>query len=106
LELTTKFSNKELSMATALIKGYEGEFDPAQFKDLYQERIHKIIDAEMSNRIETKSAPAIPKTGAPDIMEQIRLSLAQLESKKRDTARKPVQKTQTVAKKRPQRTRA
>jgi len=25
-------------MATALIKGYEGDFDPNQFKDLYQER--------------------------------------------------------------------
>jgi non-homologous end joining protein Ku len=37
--LNTGFSNKELAMATALIKGYEGEFDPRQFKDLYQERI-------------------------------------------------------------------
>ena len=38
VELTTELSNKELSMATALIQGYEGEFDPTQFKDLYQER--------------------------------------------------------------------
>jgi DNA end-binding protein Ku len=42
VELTTEFSNRELSMATALIKGYEGEFDPTQFKDLYQERVRKI----------------------------------------------------------------
>jgi non-homologous end joining protein Ku len=34
LELSTEFTNKELSMATALIKGYEGRFDPQQFKDL------------------------------------------------------------------------
>ena len=47
LELTAEFSNKELSMATALIKGYEGDFDPTQFKDLYQERIRKIIDAQV-----------------------------------------------------------
>ena len=39
VELTTEFSNKELSMAAALIKGYEGGFDPTQFKDLYQERV-------------------------------------------------------------------
>jgi non-homologous end joining protein Ku len=89
----------------ALIKGYEGEFDPTQFKDLYQERIHKIIDAKMSNRIEAKPASASPATGAPDLMEQIRLSLAQLESKKRD-AKKPVHKTSAVAKKKPQRVRA
>jgi non-homologous end joining protein Ku len=36
LELTTEFRNKELSMAIALIKGYQGEFDPMQYKDLYQ----------------------------------------------------------------------
>jgi len=105
LELTNKFSNKELSVAMALIKGYEGEFDPTQFKDLYQERIHKIIDAKMSNRIEAKPASASPATGAPDLMEQIRLSLAQLESKKRD-AKKPVHKTSAVAKKKLQRVRA
>jgi DNA end-binding protein Ku len=108
LELTTEFSNKELSMATALVKGYEGEFDPTQFKDLYQERIRKIIDAEVSNRIETHRASSSPMTGAPNLMEQIRLSLAQIESKNPDATRskKPVRKTPTVAKKKPQRVRA
>ena len=108
LELTTEFSNKELSMATALIKGYEGEFDPTPFKDLYQERIQKIIDAEMSHRIETHAAPGSPRTSAPDLMEQIRLSLAEMESKKPDIkpSKKPVRKTPTVAKKKPQRVRA
>ena len=108
LELTSEFSDKELSMATALIKGYEGEFDPTQFKDLYQERIRKIIDAEASNRIETHPALTSPMRGAPDLMEQIRLSLAQIESKKADAkpSKKPVRPTPTVAKKKPQRVRA
>ena len=44
LDLLTEFSNKELSMAMALVKAYEGDFDPKQFKDLYQERIHEIIE--------------------------------------------------------------
>ncbi|MGA9392892.1 MAG: Ku protein [Candidatus Sulfotelmatobacter sp.] len=105
LELTTKFSDKELSMAIALIKGYEGEFDPTQFKDLYHERLHGIIDAELSNRIETKPAPTSPRTGAPNLMEQIRLSLAQMESKKRE-AKRPVQRAPTVTKNKPQRVRA
>ena len=101
LELTTVFSNKELSMATALVKGYEGEFDPTQFKDLYQERILKIIDAKVSNPIETHQAPTSPMRGAPELMEQIRLSLAQIKSKKPDAkpSKKPVRKTPTVAKK-------
>src|SRR5437762_6772452 len=32
LDLTAEFSNKELSMATALVKGYQGDFNPEQFK--------------------------------------------------------------------------
>ena len=108
LELTAEFSNKELSMATALIKGYEGDFDPKQFKDLYQERISKIIEAQVDNRIEMDPAHAIPTSGAPDLMEQIRLSLAQIESKKPDAnpSKKPGRKALTVVKKKPQKVRA
>ncbi|MCU1303431.1 MAG: end-binding protein Ku [Candidatus Sulfotelmatobacter sp.] len=108
LELSTEFSEKELSMATALVKGYEGEFDPTQFKDLYQERIHEIIDSEMSNLIETRKMPTSPRRDAPDLIEQIRLSLAQIESKKPHAkpSKKPVHKTPTFAKKKPQRARA
>ena len=95
-------------MATALIKGYEGDFDPQQFKDLYQERISKIIEAQVDNRIEMDPAHAIPTSGAPDLMEQIRLSLAQIESKPPDAtpSKKPVRKTPMVAKKKFQRVRA
>jgi DNA end-binding protein Ku len=106
LESTPEFSDKELSMATALMKGYAGEFDPTQFKDIYQERIRKIIDAEVNNRIDMSPARTI--TGAPDLMEQIRLSLAQIESERSGakSSKKPVRKTATVAKKKPQGMRA
>ena len=108
LELTTEFSNKEMSMATALIKGYEGDFDPQQFKDLYQERIRTIIGAHVGDRIEMHPATTSLTKGAPDLMEQLRLSLAQLESKKHDAnpSKKPARKTATVVKKKPQRVRA
>jgi DNA end-binding protein Ku len=108
LELTAEFSNKELSMARALIKGYEGDFDPKQFKDLYQERISKIFEAQVDNRIELDPAHAIPTSRAPDLMEQIRLSLAQIESKKPDanSTKKPGRKALTVMKKKPQKVRA
>src|SRR5207302_6557159 len=108
LELPTEFSNQELSMATALVKGYEGEFDPSQFKNLYQERIRKIIDAAVSNHIEMHPAPTTPMRGAPDLIEQIRLSLTQIASNRPDAKlpKKPARKTPTVAKKKPQRVRA
>jgi len=104
----TAFTDKEVAMATALIKGYAGEFDPTQFKDLYQELIRKIIDAEVSNRIQMFPASRRQVTGAPDLMEQIRLSLAQIESKKSEakSSKKPVRKSATVAKKKPQRAHA
>ena len=107
LDLNTEFTDKELSMATALIKGYEGDFDPKQFKDLYQERLGKIIEAQVDNRMEMHAAPTIPKKGTPDLMEQIRLSLAQIESKKNvNPSKKPGSKALTVAKKKPQKARA
>ena len=107
-ELTTEFSHKELSMATALVKGYEGDFDPKQFKDLYQERIQKIIEARLGNTVEMPSAPASPASSGPDLMEQIRLSLAQLKSKKADAtpATKSTRKPPAVMKKKPQKVRA
>jgi DNA end-binding protein Ku len=107
LELTTEFSNKELAMAAALVKGYEGDFNPKQFKDLYQERIREIIEAQVKN-IEMHLAPTRPTSGAPDLMEQIRLSLAQIESKKPDANpfNKPVRKTTTAVKKKSQKIRA
>jgi DNA end-binding protein Ku len=102
------FTDKEVSMATALIKGYAGEFDPTQFKDLYQERIRKIIDAEVSNRIRMSPPPERRVAVVPDLMEQIRLSLAQIESKKSESksSKKPVRKSAMIAKKKPQRARA
>jgi DNA end-binding protein Ku len=108
IDLPAELSNKELSMATALVKGYEGDFDPEQFKDLYQERVRNIIEAQLDRRFEMHPAPSRPTSGAPDLIEQIRLSLAQIESKKADAnpSKKPARKTPTVAKKKPQRVRA
>jgi DNA end-binding protein Ku len=108
LDLTIEFSNKELAMATALVKGYEGDFDPKQFKDLYQERIRNIIEAQVDKRVEIHPASTRVTRGAPDLMEQIRLSLARIEPKKpdADSSKKPARKTPNLVKKKPQRVRA
>ena len=108
LNMLAEFSNKELSMATALVKAYEGDFDPKQFKDLYQERIREVIEAQVGNRIEMRPALTSPSGAAPDLLEQIRLSLAQIESKELDTnsSKKPSRKTPSIVKKKPQKVRA
>jgi DNA end-binding protein Ku len=108
LDLLSEFSNKELFMASALVKAYEGDFDPKQFKDLYQDRIREIIEAHSDNRVENRPAPTSPPTGAPDLIEQIRLSLAQIKSNKSDAdlSKKSPRKAPSVVKKKPQRVRA
>jgi hypothetical protein len=62
----------------------------------------------MDKRIEMHPAPTNLTIGAPDLMEQIRLSLAQIESKKPDVnpSKKPARKTVTLVKKKPQSVRA
>ena len=108
LDLLTEFSNKELFMASALVKAYEGDFDPKRFKDLYQDRVREIIEAQVNHRIGIYPAPETPTSDAPDLIEQIRLSLAQIKSKKTDadSPKKPIRRTATEAKKKPQKVRA
>jgi DNA end-binding protein Ku len=95
-------------MAVALIKGYSGEFNPEQFKDLYQERIHKIIEQTRSGNLQLQSASQKPASPVPDLMESIRLSLAEIESKKSESkpSKKPARKAAAVAKRKPQKARA
>jgi len=109
LDFESEFKEKELSMAGALIQGYAGTFEPEQFKDLYQERIHKVIAAQLSsNELRTPAALQQSTRPIPDIMESIRLSLAQIEAKKSPakTEKKSAQKSAPLAKKKPQKVRA
>jgi hypothetical protein len=71
-------------------------------------RIHKIIEAQITGIEQGKRpAPAKPPAKVPDLMEQIRLSLAQIEAKKPRTKepKKQAQKS-TPVKKKPQKVRA
>jgi hypothetical protein len=81
---------------------------PSSFKTYTKQRIRKIIEAHVGDRIEMHPAPKSPASRPPDLIEQIRLSLAQLESKRTDASpsKKPTRKTPTIGKKKPQRVRA
>src|SRR6185437_1733764 len=76
-------NEKELRVAEALIEGYAGVFEPEKLKDIYQERIQGLIHQELSRTPEHEPAtPARSEKIVPDLMESIRLSLAQIESQK------------------------
>jgi DNA end-binding protein Ku len=107
MNLDTNFSDKELEMASALIAGYSGPFNPEQFKDLYQERVQEIINAQTltSTALAAQPVRQANQLKVPDLFETIRLSLAQIESRKANTkaSKKSVQKTTATARKKPAR---
>jgi DNA end-binding protein Ku len=79
----TLVNEKELRVARALIEGYAGVFEPEKFQDIYQQRIKGIIQQELSRTPSYEPAtPARTEAIVPDLMESIRLSLAQIESQK------------------------
>jgi DNA end-binding protein Ku len=85
---------KELQIARTLIKAYAGEFKPEEFKDIYQERIKGIIDAEVA-KAENAGPPVITPSDrlVPDLLESIRLSLAHAEAKTRRQKKSPAKQT-------------
>ena len=77
----TKVSKKELELADTLISQMKGEFKPESYKDVYQERLLKIIQKKGKTQ---KSEPApevedIDMTEADELLEQLKASLAGLE---------------------------
>jgi len=91
-------NERELRVARALMEGYAGVFEPEKFKDIYQERIKNIIHEELSRAPQdTPAAPVRPEAMVPDLMESIRMSLAQIESQKGSRQPKPIRKSATPA---------
>jgi DNA end-binding protein Ku len=92
---------KELTIARTLIKAYAGDFQPEQFKDIYQERIKGIINAEVSRAEETNAPAVVPSERlVPDLLESIRLTLAQTAQRTQEshTVKKPALKSKARAK--------
>lgn len=78
----------ELTAAEALIKGYFGNFEPAKFHDIYQQRLQELIQAGL--RSAPKSAISASRSNGaiiPDLMEDLKRSLVQVQKK---AAPKPV----------------
>ncbi|MFL6437161.1 MAG: Ku protein [Terriglobales bacterium] len=91
-------NERELRVARALMEGYAGVFEPEKFKDIYQERIKNIIHEELSRTPQdTPAAPVRPEAMVPDLMESIRMSLAQIESQKGSRQPKPIRKSAIAA---------
>jgi DNA end-binding protein Ku len=74
--------DKELDLAMTLVKSLEAAFEPEKYKDEYRENLKAMIKAKVEGREVVEPAPAVHKAPVIDIMEALKMSLAQ--------AKKPV----------------
>ena len=73
---------KELDLAMTLVKSLEAAFEPEKYKDDYRENLKAMIKAKVEGREVVETAPTVHKAPVIDIMEALKMSLAQ--------AKKPV----------------
>jgi DNA end-binding protein Ku len=73
---------KELELAMTLVKSLEAAFEPDKYKDEYRENLKAMIQAKVQGKEIVETAPAVHKAPVIDIMEALKMSLAQ--------AKKPV----------------
>ena len=78
----TLVKDKELDLAMTLVKSLEAAFEPDKYKDEYRENLKAMIKAKVEGREIVEPAPAVHKAPVIDIMEALKMSLAQ--------AKKPV----------------
>jgi DNA end-binding protein Ku len=78
-----KINKKELEMAISLIDQMTAKFNPKDFKDDYLNELKKIIEAKAHHRkVKVTKAPEPVSDQVPNLMEQLRKSLEQIEVEK------------------------
>jgi DNA end-binding protein Ku len=74
----------ELEMATALVNNLAADWDPGKYTDDYRRNLLRIIQAKLERREAKLEAPEEPRQAeVVDLMERLRQSLAQAESRRR-----------------------
>ena len=74
--------DKELDLAVTLVKSLEAQFEPEKYKDEYRENLKAMIKAKVEGKEVVETAPTVHKAPVIDILEALKMSLAQ--------AKKPV----------------
>ncbi len=83
----------ELDLAVSLIDGSAGRWQPEKYKDTYTAALRKVVKAKEQGR-EVHAAPAPAEEPVSDLMEALRLSVAQMQQgggrrPRRQTRRRP-----------------
>jgi DNA end-binding protein Ku len=81
-----KFSASEVSLATKLIEGMAGKFDPATYKDTYTEEVQKLIEAKAKGEKRRAPPPKAAKSNVIDLVSALQESLGSVKKTKKRTA--------------------
>jgi DNA end-binding protein Ku len=82
-----KLDPKMVEMAALIMKKSAGEFDPASFRDRYQDALRELIDAKIKGLPKQKRRPIAEPSNVIDLMAALRKSLGG--SPKQPAAKKP-----------------
>ena len=81
-----KLSASEVSLATKLIEGMAGKFDPANYKDTYTEEVQKLIEAKAKGQKRRSPPPKPAKSNVIDLVAALQESLGSVKKTKKRTA--------------------
>jgi DNA end-binding protein Ku len=81
-----KVSANEVSLATKLIEGMTGHFDPAKYRDTYTEEVQKLVEAKAQGQKLSTPAPKAAKSNVIDLVAALQESLGSVKKTKKRSA--------------------
>jgi DNA end-binding protein Ku len=83
----------ELAMARQLVESLVGEFDPEEFENEYRGELRAMLEAKLAGKEIARPEP-VPVAPVVDLMEALRESVAQAQTKRKapERAKKPARK--------------
>jgi len=81
-----KISPNEVSLATKLVEGMAGQFDPSKYRDTYTEEVQKLIEAKAKGQKRKAPTPKPPKSNVIDLVAALQESLGSVKKAKKRTA--------------------
>jgi DNA end-binding protein Ku len=82
----TLVKEKELELAMTLVQSLEAPFEPEKYKDDYRENLKAMIRAKVEGKQVVETAPVQHKAPVIDILEALKLSLAEVKKPVRSAA--------------------
>jgi DNA end-binding protein Ku len=77
-------NDRELKVAEQLIESLSIKFDPSSYHDEYRDCLMKVIDAKAAGKTpELKPAPVKHATKAPDLVDVLKASLAEVKKNRK-----------------------